>query len=140
MTLADQLRRDEGVKLSAYQDSLGYWTIGVGRLIDARRGGGISQEEADFLLANDIKNVTNALYGHMPWTIDLDPVRLAVLQNVAFNVGIAGLLGFHQTLAKVQSGDYAGAADDMLASKWATQVGARAERLAQQMRDGGEIV
>lgn len=52
--LTKQLRRDEGEVLSAYQDHLGYWTIGVGRLIDKRKGGGLTSEESDYLLGNDI--------------------------------------------------------------------------------------
>jgi lysozyme len=53
--LIAELRRDEGVDRSAYQDHLGFWTIGVGRLIDRRKGGGLSDEEIDYLLQNDVK-------------------------------------------------------------------------------------
>jgi lysozyme len=134
--LEDQLRRDEGEKLSAYQDHLGFWTIGIGRLIDSRRGGGISTDESTMLLRNDIARIRVELLQRLPWFVHLDPVRQGVLMNMAFQLGINGLMAFQDTLGKVQTGDYAVAADKMLQSKWATQTPERAKRLSIQMRDG----
>lgn len=135
-SLSAQLRRDEGEILHAYEDSLGYWTIGVGRLIDARRGGGISPEESNFMLQNDINHVVDALEKAFPWTAALDPIRLAVLQNMAFQMGVGGLGEFRQMLAAVQSGDWTVSAEEMLSSKWAEQTPARAHRLALQLESG----
>lgn len=134
--LTKELRRDEGVVPFAYQDHLGYWTIGVGRLIDKRKGGGLSDEEIDFLLSNDIDRFEKQVIDALPWYSRLDDVRQRVLVNMAFNLGIAGLLGFKNTLAMIERGDYAGAAKGMLNSKWATQVGERAKRLATMMETG----
>jgi lysozyme len=134
--LEDQLRRDEGERLSAYQDHLGYWTIGIGRLIDSRRGGGISTDESTMLLRNDIARVRVELLQRLPWFAHLDSVRQGALMNMAFQMGINGVMAFQQMLAKVQGGDYAAAADQMLQSKWATQTPERANRLAKQMREG----
>jgi lysozyme len=134
--LEEQLRRDEGEKLSAYQDHLGFWTIGIGRLIDSRRGGGISTDESTMLLRNDIARIRVELLQRLPWFVHLDPVRQGVLMNMAFQMGINGVMAFQQMLGKVQTGDYAVAADKMLQSKWATQTPERAKRLAIQMRDG----
>lgn len=134
--LTKELRRDEGVVPFAYQDHLGYWTIGVGRLIDKRKGGGLSDAEIDFLLSNDIDRFEKQLIDALPWYGRLDDVRQRVLVNMAFNLGIAGLLGFKNTLAMVERGDYAGAAKGMLNSKWAAQVGERAKRLATMMETG----
>ncbi len=131
-----ELRRDEGVVPFAYQDHLGYWTIGVGRLIDKRKGGGLSDAEIDFLLSNDIDRFEKQVIDALPWYSRLDDVRQRVLVNMAFNLGIAGLLGFKNTLAMIERGDYAGAAKGMLNSKWATQVGERARRLATMMETG----
>jgi len=66
----------------------------------------------------------------------LDDARKAVLLNMSFQLGITGLLKFKNTLAKIEAGDYQGAADNMLKSLWARQTPNRANRLAEQMRTG----
>ena len=134
--LTKQLRRDEGEVLEAYQDHLGYWTIGVGRLIDKRKGGGITAEESAYLLNNDINKRIAALREKMPWFDTLDEPRQGVLLNMAFQMGVDGLLGFHATLLMIEQGDYYMAADNMLKSLWAQQTPERAKRLSDQMRDG----
>ena len=134
--LRPQLIRHEGEKFSAYQDSLGYWTIGVGRLIDARKGGKISHEEAMILLDNDIEEKCKELDAHLPWWKNLDDVRQRVLVNMCFNMGIGGLLQFKNTLAHMEKGEYQDASVGMLDSTWAKQVGNRAIELAQMMKDG----
>lgn len=134
--IIEQLRRDEGEKLQAYQDHLGYWTIGVGRLIDARKGGGISAQESAYLLNNDISRVDQALRSALPWFGQLDEVRQAALINMGFQLGTAGLLEFKRTLACVRDGRFAEAETHALASKWAQQTPARAKRVARQLASG----
>ena len=135
--LTEQLRRDEGVKPAAYQDHLGFWTIGVGRLVDARKpGAGLRPDEIDYLLRNDINDRVAALQKALPWFVKLDEARQGALINMAFQMGAAGLLAFRQTLGLVRDGKYAEAAEQMLKSKWATQTPARAKRLAEQMKTG----
>jgi len=134
--LTRQLRRDEGVRAHMYYDSEGYATIGVGRLIDPRRGGGLRDHEIDYLLANDIEETMSALRDRLPWFDALEPARQGVLANMAFNLGVDGLLGFRKTLALVERGEFAAASVEMLDSKWARQVGQRAQRLSEQMRTG----
>ena len=140
--LFSDLRRDEGEVLHAYQDSLGYWTIGVGRLIDKRLGGGITRAEATFLLGNDVSKVIQDLDRELPWWRTLSENRQRALLNMCFNLGIGdadtgkGLLGFRNTLAAVKRGDWSAAAAGMLQSRWAMQVGARATRLAAIMKGG----
>lgn len=135
--LTAQLRRDEGTKATAYQDHLGFFTIGVGRLIDSRKpGAGLRPDEIDYLLRNDIADRAAALTKALPWFDRLDEARQGVLLNMAFQLGTAGLLGFKSTLALVAAGKYAEAAEQMLKSKWATQTPARAKRLAEQMKIG----
>jgi lysozyme len=129
-----QLRVDEGFVPHAYQDSLGYLTIGIGRLIDKRKGGGITLGEAEMLLTNDLAKVEGELLGELPWVARLDSVRKMVLTNMAFNMGMPTLLTFRATLAAVRRGDYATAADQMIKSKWYGQVGNRAKRLVAMMR------
>lgn len=135
-TASEQIKRHEGLVLNAYQDHLGYWTIGYGRLIDKRRGGGISQAEAEFLLENDINGKLSELKRRLTWFDKLNDARKGVLLNMCFQLGIGGLLGFRNTLAKIEAGDYAGAADNMMKSKWAQQTPRRAKEMATQMRTG----
>lgn len=135
--LTAQLRRDEGTRAAAYQDHLGFWTIGVGRLIDSRKlGAGLRPDEIDYLLKNDIADRVQALTKALPWFDRLDEARRGVLVNMAFQLGTAGLLGFKSTLALVAAGKYSEAAEQMLKSKWATQTPARGKRLAEQMKTG----
>lgn len=131
-----QLKRDEGEVLHAYSDSLGYITIGIGRLIDKRKGGGISEEESAYLFANDFNRTLSEVRRRIPWLDRLDVARQGVLLNMAFQLGVDGLLGFKNTLAMVERGDYERAADGMLQSLWAQQTPKRAKRLSDQMRDG----
>lgn len=134
--LEEQLRLDEGEKLTAYQDHLGFWTIGIGRLIDARKGGGITKEESSYLLNNDIRRKTVEVKAAIPWFGKLDEVRQGVLLNMAFQMGTEGLLKFKNTLRMVESGQYDAAASGMLESLWARQTPERAKRLSEQMRTG----
>ncbi len=128
--------RHEGRVPHAYQDSLGYWTIGVGHLIDGRKGGKLPEHIIDAILDWDIMEVEKELAKALPWVIQLDAVRYAVLVDMAFNLGVPGLLAFAHTLAYVRAGAWPQAADAMLQSKWAGQVGPRAQRLAGMMRSG----
>ena len=77
--LLAQLKRQEGEVLHAYEDSMGYWTIGVGRLIDERRGGGISPEESQYLLSNDVTRTQASVAARFAWYAALDDAH----QNVA---------------------------------------------------------
>lgn len=131
-----QLKRDEGEVLHAYQDTLGFWTIGIGIMIDKRKGGGLRPEESEFIFRNRLKLIDAELADRLPWISTLDPARRGVLVNMAFQLGIAGLLGFKNTLAMIEAGKYQDAAKNMLQSKWATQTPARAQRLSNQMATG----
>lgn len=135
--LIQDLVRDEGIKLHAYEDSVGFLTIGIGRLIDKRRGGGITQEEAFYLAGHDIDRIEADLDRNLPWWRNLSEPRQRVLANMCFNLGIGRLLDFKITLGHVQAGRYVDAAREMLKSAWATQVGERAERLSNLMRGNG---
>jgi lysozyme len=128
-----QLIRDEGMVLTPYRDTTGKLTIGVGRNLDDV---GISVAEAEAMLEHDLTKITAGIARLLPWTEDLDPARFGVLQNMAFNLGITGLLRFTKMLDALSRHDYATAANEMLDSLWAKQVGRRADRLATQMRSG----
>lgn len=126
----DLIIRHEGLRLKPYRDTTGHLTIGYGRNLDER---GVSINEATLLLHNDVAAVANKL-GEYRWFRSCNIDRQAVLIDMAFNLGINGLLDFHHLLAAVDAGNYNEAADAMLASKWASQVGARAVEDARIMR------
>jgi lysozyme len=131
--LIDELKHDEGTRLLPYLDTVQKWTIGTGRNLSDR---GINMAESDFMLANDINLVMSDLNKNLPWWVNLTESRQRVLANMVFNLGIGKLLGFKNTLAYMKAGDYNKAADNMLKSVWAKQVGARADRLAKMMQEG----
>ncbi len=130
------LEEEEGRVRHAYLDSKGYWTIGVGRLIDGRLGGGLSNSEIDFLLSNDIAEKTREVLAKLPWAAGLNEPRRAVLIGMAFQMGIDGLLGFKATLRAVEDEHWSDAAEHMRQSLWAKQTPARARRMAHQMESG----
>ena len=131
-----QIKRHEGLVLHAYEDSLGYTTIGYGRLIDRRKGGGISETEAQYLLQNDVSTVLTALVKNIDFWDNLNTPRKAVLMNMSFQMGVQGLLKFSKTLELIKAGQYSEAADNMLKSLWAKQTPNRANEMAEQMRTG----
>lgn len=136
--LIRQLRGDEGERSTVYRDSLGILTIGVGRNVDGAHGGGLRPDEIAYLLNNDIDSRIDALTRALPWFQDLDDARKGVLLNMSF-MGVQKLLEFKKTLDFVRLGMYGHAAEEMLDSDWAKQVGPRALRLSQQMRSGSWV-
>jgi len=128
-----QLRRDEGIRLTPYKDSRGVLSIGCGRNLESV---GISAEEAEYLLGNDIYRAISGINKFLPWAATLDDARFGALANMAFNLGIGGLMNFEHFLAAMKDRDWPTAAREMLESKWATQVGLRAHRLSIQVETG----
>lgn len=131
--LHDQLINDEGLRLVPYEDSVGKLTIGVGRnIVDV----GISKTEAMFLLDNDIKNVCFDLDKNLSFWRDMSDERQLALANMCFNLGISKLITFKKTINHLQLEEYEKAADEMMDSIWAKQVGSRAYRLSEMIRNG----
>ena len=131
--LINQLLSDEGLRLKPYRCTEGRLTIGIGRNLD---DSGITQDEAMYLLANDIRKTYSEVTNAMPWIVKLNDARQNVLLNMAFQMGTKGLLKFKQTLGHIQAGEFNQAATAMSQSLWAKQTPARAHRLAEQMRSG----
>lgn len=139
-----QLIRDEAVRLYIYPDSRGFDTIGVGHNLNSNPlpfdvSQGITMVQALQILHDDVTRITAQLLKDIPWLVNLqtgDPVRFGVFQNMSFNLGVGGILEFHHDLTDTQAGNYISAGADMKASLWYTQVGARAQRLVQQMITG----
>jgi len=129
------IKQHEGFVEHAYKDSEGYLTIGYGRLIDERLGGGISAKEAEFLLMNDINQVIEAAKKYTFWD-SLNEPRKAVIISMMFNLGQPRFDKFRNTKDAIHSGNFELAASEMLNSMWRKQVGYRAEHLAEMMRTG----
>lgn len=130
--LRAQLKRDEGLRLRPYQDSVGVWTAGYGHNLTAR---GISQAVADLLLEEDMDAVVRDL-ASLPWFAMLSNVRQRAVANLAFNVGLAGLRTFVRFIAALGAKDYAEAARELEHSRWFGQVGTRGPRLVKMIETG----
>lgn len=133
--IEQMLVAEEGEVLHAYEDHLGYTTIGVGRLIDHTKGGGITKEESRYLLAHDIEKAV-AKAREYPWFDSLSEPRKAVVVGMIFQLGAYGFSKFKNTIARIAAGDYAAAADGMKLSRWAEQTPARVARMSSIMAGG----
>lgn len=139
-TFLAQLKRHEGLRLEAYKDTEGVLTIGWGHNCVANPVPGVEQEgdvisrgSAENLLYQDLKRLARELDDKLPWWRELDEPRQGVILNMAFNLGVGGLIDFKLALRAMRIGDYARAGTEMLDSKWAGQVRGRAAELARQM-------
>jgi len=154
-----QLLIDEGIEIFPYKDSLGIYSIGVGRnlegkglssselfflgiklkdkyeIIELLKKRGLTKDEVFYLLDNDVDEVVSQLSNRLPWLIDKPDEVMSVLSNMTFNMGINGLLKFKNTLALLKDSRWNEAADEMLKSRWTIQVGARAKRLSDRIRN-----
>lgn len=128
-----QLEEDEGRRKKLYKCTAGKWTIGVGRNLEDR---GLRDDEIDLMLKNDVAESTGECRRLFRMFDQLSPVRQEVLVNMMLNLGFARLSGFKRMHAALEEGNWAEAARQMLDSKWASDVGARADRLAKAMRTG----
>ena len=131
--IKDQLKRDEDLSLFPYRDTRKKLTIGYGRNLDDR---GISLVEAEMFLNRDLARATVDVDVKIPTARFLDDARRGVLINMAYNMGIGGLLGFRRMLAAIHKGDWKEAARELLDSDYAKQVGLRADRLSKQIESG----
>lgn len=162
------LGHDEGLRLQAYDDATGNpvppggsysgnLTIGVGRNLDGNpltqdeiavvghdgRSAPITAEQAYYLLDNDLAAVYARLSAHIPWWESLTEVRARVVAELCFNMGwgdgLRGLSSFKNTLGAIAKGLYNQAATGLMASRWAQQVGSRANRLTRMLASGYDI-
>ena len=133
--LLEMLKRHEGVRSHVYLCSAGYETIGVGRNI-SKSGMGLSDDEVDYLLENDIVRVIKELSSEYPWFKDLDDVRKDAMIDISFNLGATRLRGFKKALAAMEVADHTLAAKEFLDSKWSRDVKGRAHELASMIETG----
>ena len=133
--LEAQLIRHEGMRLKPYRDSVGKLTIGVGRNLDDV---GVSREEVMFMLGNDITKHVSECVVAFPWFEAMDEIRQRAVADLCFNMGLTKLLTFKNTLKCFALGDYDAAADNLMLSRWFSQVGSRGPRIVHMVRTGTE--
>lgn len=133
--LTGQLMRHEGFKLKPYTDTVGKLTIGVGHNLTDK---GLTKAQAMSILMDDIAETVQWLTYKLPWWTSLDDVRQRALVDLAFNMG-GTLLEFKNTLAALEHQEWDKAADNLLHSKYATQVGQRAKTIAHMIRTGTDL-
>jgi len=129
--LINQLKEHEGIRLKPYRCTANKLTIGIGRNIEDR---GITEDEAEYLLNNDIDICIEELEKNLPWFYQLHETARLVLVDMCFNMGMPRLMQFKKTLNYLADQDYAAAAVEMLDSRWARQVGSRAKHLSYQLK------
>lgn len=128
----EQLKTDEGFKGVPYLCTANKVTIGYGRNLDDNP---LTKKEAEYLLLSDLTKV-EAEANMISYFSELNETRQAVIINMIYNLGITRLLKFKKMHKAIINGKFNTAATEMLDSKWARQVGNRANRLAKQMREG----
>ena len=130
--IAGRLKIEEGWSPTIYQCSQGKWTLGFGRNVDPT-GPGITEAEGEILLKNDIERTIDELRTTFSWCDKLDPSRAAVLTEIAFQMGLTTLRQFKLMLSALAQGDHDEAANQLLSSRYAKQVPARAARYAERL-------
>ncbi|WP_348269761.1 glycoside hydrolase family protein [Edaphobacter paludis] len=143
MFTASLIRRHEGLRLEAYKDTVGKLTVGYGFNLDApaakalcaslkldydaiRNGGSITEAQADAILDLQLGMVNAQAKTLFPNFNQMPADVQAVVQDLIFNLGLAGFSKFNQTIAALKAGDWPGAADHLTDSLWFKQVGSRA--------------
>lgn len=130
--LVKMLKRHEGYRRLPYEDSVGVLTIGVGRSLEM----GLSDDEVEYLLQNDIDRTIEELDRNFEWFADLNDARQDAMIDIGFNLGLTRLLKFEKALKAMAEGDFELAALEFLDSRWAIQVKGRAQELAAMIQTG----
>lgn len=137
MTVLEKiLKAEEGCRLTVYKDTLGNATIGYGHTDGDELPKTITQEEADAFLQDDMNDAIADIDDALPWVLNLDENRAAIVCSMCFQMGIDKLLNFRTTLRAIQEQRWQDAHDAMLASVWAKQTPNRAQRHAEVILTG----
>jgi len=131
-TLIDWIKHHEGYRRFVYDDTVGVKTVAYGRNLESV---GISEEEAEYLLNNDVKRCVDQLERYIWFKHQPRGVKDALI-NMCFNMGITRLLGFKKMISALDMNDCTNAAKEALDSKWASQVPNRAKDVAVMLREG----
>jgi lysozyme len=130
--LKNQLRKHEGWQRTPYQDTKGVWTVGAGH--NLQNGPPLSDAAIELILDDDIADAERRCRRTFPWFEGLSDVRQTVVVELAFAMGLGGLGTFRNMLGAMVDGNWNRAADELLDSEWARDVGQRAHTLAEMLR------
>ena len=128
-----QIKKHEGYRRFVYKDTEGILTCGIGRNLESK---GISEDEAEMMLKNDVKEFIAKVDSKYKWVDVMGEPRQWVIYNMAFNMGMGGIAKHKNFLKECESHNYKAASIEMLNSKWARQVKGRAHELSRQMETG----
>jgi lysozyme len=139
--LIEMLKRHEGEVVTngrhlIYKCPAGYWTLGIGRNVDVNGGLGLSDDEVDYLLENDIARVIKELSLEYSWFSDLDQTRKDAMIDISFNLGATKLRKFVLALDAMEKADYKSASEEFLDSDWSRTVKGRSIELAKMIATG----
>ena len=139
--LIEMLKRHEGEVVTngrhvLYKCSAGYWTLGIGRNVDVNGGLGLSEDEVNYLLENDIERVIKELSTEFGWFADLDDVRRDAMIDISFNLGATRLRKFVLALDAMERAEYKTASEEFLDSDWSRTVKGRSIELAKMIATG----
>ena len=139
--LREQLKIDEGVRYEIYDDHLGYKTFGIGHLVKTTDeeyglpcGTPVSEERVNSVFDKDVETYideTKKVFGNLE---DMPQEVQQVLVNMCFNMGAPRLSQFKKFIKAIHDEDWATASVEMLDSRWANQVGDRANRLSDRIK------
>jgi lysozyme len=135
-SLVLELEKEEGYVPHAYQDTEGFWTIGIGTLVDPRKNAGLTKEEARYLCRNRASIAAAALIAALPWVHRLSERRQHALCQMVFQLGLSGFLKFEKMLEALKAEKWDLAAAEALSSRWAAQTPNRAKRIALALKEG----
>ena len=143
-SLTGRIRRHEGLVLHPKPDAKGFYEIGYGHDITEQEASnypdGCTLEDAENWLEADIQKAIDSVDNALPWVSNLSQLRAEVLYEMAYLMGVNGLLAFRNTLVACKAGNYAQTAQGMLGSLWHDQTPKRAEELAEIMLTNEEQV
>ena len=133
--LKQDIEAEEGRVAHVYKDHLGYYTIGVGKMVDERKGGALPDSIIDAILDHDIRQFIKELDTRAPSWQEHPPSVCRAITNMAFQMGVPALMNFKKMWLALDRNDYRRAADEALKSKWAKQTPERAIRMAGMIRN-----
>jgi len=131
--MKEMIMRHEGLRLTPYRCSAGKLTIGYGRNLEEV---GISQEEAEYLLTDDIKRAWKEVLRIFPHYYSFSQNRQTALIDMMYNLGATKFRTFKKMIAAIKVDDWEEASRQAEDSKWYHQVGQRGVEIKNMLRKG----